>query len=63
LGVGFGFDVADVVYEDVEFAGLVGAEGFDCGGLRGGADHAGYGPGFGEEEGGEELGDFAVAAD
>jgi hypothetical protein len=40
-----------------------GAQGFDCGGLRGGADHGGYVVGFGEEEGGEELCDFAVAAD
>jgi hypothetical protein len=44
----------------VELAGVVGSEGFDLRGLGGGADHGSYGVRFGEEEGGEELGDLGT---
>lgn len=49
--------------EDGEFSGGGGrGEVLDRGDLGGGADDAGYVPGAAEEERGEVLGDFAVAA-
>lgn len=52
----------DAAHEHLQFAGEAGAELLDRGDLLFFADDAGYGPGALEEEGGEELGDFAVAA-
>lgn len=52
----------DATHQDLQFAGEAGAELLDRGDLLFFADDAGYGPGALEEEGGEELGDFAVAA-
>lgn len=55
-------DGRDAADEHLQFAGEAGAELLDVGDLLFFANDAGYGPGALEEEGGEKLGDFAVAA-
>lgn len=55
-------DGLDAAHEHLQFAGEAGAELLDRRDLLFFADDAGYGPGALEEDGGEELGDFAMAA-
>lgn len=62
-GLVLAVDVFDAADEDAEAAGEAGAEPLDGGDLVLLADDAGDGPGALEEQGGEELGDFAVAAE
>ena len=58
-----GLDIFHTGDEDVERSRLVGAECGDCWLLSWIADYACELPGAGEDEGGEELGHFAVAAE